>query len=222
MRDDDLGFAVSQHLAHFPDGFFARLGPKFLEEYYRTFLTSPDACALVAEDPHGTVAYIAGVLRPGPHRSHVLDTHRWTLIRLATRSLTRRPRLLQLFLRTRSRVYARKLVPRNRDASLHATVQIPAVLSHLVVDPSRQCQGIGRGLILGLSEAARRAGCNQMVLVTEKGAPSESYYRHLQWTETGTHRTLDGKPVTSFRIDLAGSLDRGVADHGQPGPKEKR
>jgi len=42
MDPEDLPFVIAEHLGHFPDGFFARLGPKFLAAYTRTYLTGPD------------------------------------------------------------------------------------------------------------------------------------------------------------------------------------
>jgi len=46
-----------------------------------------------------------------------------------------------------------------------------------------------------------------MVLVTEQGAASENFYRHLQWVENGTHHTRDGKAVTTFHKDITGPPD---------------
>lgn len=198
MKPDELDFAATQHLRHFPDGFFARLGQHFLEEYYRAFLTSPHARLLVAEDSHGPIGYLAGILRPDAHRAHVLAQHRLPLTIRAASSLARQPSLLLLFLRTRSHIYARKLMRHERPVATAHSEGTPAVLAHVVVDPSRQCQGIGRQLVLALTTAAREAGCTQVILVTEQGAASEGFYRHLQWVENGTHDTRDGKAVITF------------------------
>lgn len=207
MRPDELEFAATEHLRHFPDGFFARLGQHFLEEYYRAFLTSPQARLIVAEDRHGPVGYLAGILRPDAHRAHVLAQHRWPLIVKATASLVRQPSLLFLFLRTRSGIYARKIMRQEQPPTPTRSADRPVILAHIVVSPSRQRQGIGRQLLLALTAAAREAGCTQIVLVTEQGAASEKYYRHLQWVETGTHHTRDGKAVITFRKDITVTPD---------------
>lgn len=204
MRPDELKFAAAQHLRHFPDGFFARLGQHFLVEYYRAFHTSPHAQLLVAEDRHGPIGYLAGILRPDAHRAHVLAQHRWPLIVKAASSLARKPTLLSFFVRTRSRVYARKLLhQQRRPAATNASDGTPAVLAHIAVDPSRQSQGVGEQLLLALTTAAQEAGCTRMVLVTEQGASSENFYRHLQWVVDGTHQTRDGKAVTTFHKDIS-------------------
>lgn len=203
MRPDELGFAATQHLRHFPDGFFARLGQHFLEEYYRAFLTSPYARLLVAEDGHGPIGYLAGILRTDAQRAHVLAQHRLPLIVKAAASLARQPTLLFLFLRTRSRIYARKLVHQGRPAAAtNPSDGTPAVLAHVAVDPSRQCRGVGRQLVLAFTTAAQEAGCTRVLLVTEQGAASEKFYRHLQWVANGTHHTRDGKSVTTFHKDI--------------------
>lgn len=214
MRTEELGFAAHEHLQHFPEGFFARLGQHFLQEYYGTFLTSPHARLLVAEDEDGLVGYVAGVMRPSGHRAHVLAKHRWSLIAKGLFSLVRKPSLLYLFVRTRSRIYARKLIRRKRTVATSGDRTAPAVLSHIVVDPGRHCQGIGRQLILALMADACTAGCSRMVLVTEFGNASENFYRHLQWVEDGTHQTLDGRTVIAFHRDICAASDGESAAKG--------
>lgn len=170
---------------------------------------------MIAEDRCGPIGYAAGILRPEAHRVHVLSQHRWPLIVKAAISLARRPTLLSYFLRTRSRVYARKLLRHERrPAAPNPSDGKPAVLAHVAVAPSRQCQGVGRRLVLALTTAAQEAGCTRIMLVTEQGAASESFYRHLQWVSIGTHQTTDGKAVTTFHKDITvgpGAETKGIA-----------
>ena len=50
LGGDDLGWASSLQRSELPHGFFTRLGLPFLRAYQRTFVDSPYALALVAED----------------------------------------------------------------------------------------------------------------------------------------------------------------------------
>ena len=75
MHVDDLEFVIAQHMSHFPAGFFAKLGSRFLREYYRSFLTGPCATSLVAEQDGQQVGYLAGTVDPVEHRRHVLTRH---------------------------------------------------------------------------------------------------------------------------------------------------
>lgn len=208
MRADELTFAVRQHLLHFPDGFFAQLGESFLLEYYRTFLSSPHACLLLAEDTDGAMGYLAGILHPTAHRAHVLQAHRRRLAVRAAAALMRHPVLMLGFLHKRSVRYARKVLLRGRPSSGPNGSATPAVLSHIVVDPARRGQGVGWLLILALADAARTAGCGQIVLVTETGGTGDTYYRHHGWLPTGQHQTPDGKCLTTFKQSVSALVDQ--------------
>ena len=217
LRPDEIPFVVNQHRRHFPAGFFARLGDEFLEEYYHSFVTSPHACLFMAEEASTPVGYIAGIVDPDLHRKHLLRAHRRPLIVRALKGMARNPSLLVLFLRTRAGTYARKLVIRaSAPVSTAGTPteemlnegfeesSAPAVLSHLVVDPSSRCRGTGRRLVEVLATTARAAGTREMVLVTEVGGLGEGFYRHLGWRHTGTRETRDSRTLLVFAAELAG------------------
>ena len=105
-----LEFAVAQHLEHFPHGFFAKLGPGFLREYYRCFLASDGAVALLAVRGNEPVGYLAGTVDPAGHRRELLRQHGRTPAWLATVAMLLRPGLGVHFLRKRARRYLRRLL----------------------------------------------------------------------------------------------------------------
>lgn len=110
MESGDLDFIVREHQERFPDGFFVRLGPRFLTEYYRSFLTGPHARGCVAELAGERVGFLVGVLDPTAHRSHVIKRHGRALTVVASTALMLSPALAWHFLRTRARRYIRRLV----------------------------------------------------------------------------------------------------------------
>jgi ribosomal protein S18 acetylase RimI-like enzyme len=209
MGADDLAFVVEQHLHHFPDGFFARLGPRFLREYYRGFLTGPSARTAVAEVDGQRVGYLVGVTEPGAHRDHVVRRHGRRLALRAAAAMLLHPALAFLFLRTRTGLYTRKLLRRRRrgpaaPASSSAAGRA-AVLSHVAIEPSAQARGIGSSLIQWFQRQVAEAGCDRLTLVTASGDDGAGpYYRRRGWTAVGERCTPDGLWLTTYERPVAG------------------
>ena len=67
MGLQDLHVVTDMHMAEFREGFFVRLGARFLRRYYRTFLDGPLATALVCESDGAVCGYLVGVLDPTAH-----------------------------------------------------------------------------------------------------------------------------------------------------------
>jgi GNAT superfamily N-acetyltransferase len=212
MGAEDLPFVVDEHRHHFPDGFFARLGPKFLREYYRAFLTEPGARATIAEVEGEPAGYLVGVTDPAAHRDHVLRRYGRTLVRRALASMLAHPSLAWRFVRTRLGLYARKLLRRRRPApagpsggSSHAT----AVLTAVAVAPEAQSQGIGSALIDRFEAQVAEAGCDRLALVTAAGDDGAGpYYEHRGWEARGERQTPDGLVLTAYERDVAASGDQ--------------
>ena len=203
MSAHDLPFAVDQHLLHFPDGFFARLGRGFLTEYYRAFLTGPDARTSIAEVHGRPTGYLVGVTDPAAHRRHVIQQHGRALAVKAVLAMLRRPWLAVRFLRTRSRLYTRKLLPR-RTAQCEPTgspggPSRTAVLTHVAVVPEAQSGGIGSELIQRFDDQVHAAGGEQLTLVTAAGADGAGpYYERRGWHVAGERCTPDGLRLTTY------------------------
>jgi len=203
MAADDLPFVVDQHLQHFPDGFFARLGPMFLGEYYRAFLTGSSVSATIAEIDGEPVGYLVGVADPAAHREHVVQRHGRALVLRALVSMLVRPALGLLFLRTRTGLYARKLLRRGMKPveATDSAGQVPtAVLTHVAITPSAQSNGIGSELIRRFDEEVADSGCERLTLVTASGPEGAGpYYEHRGWTRCGERPTPDGLWLTTYQ-----------------------
>jgi ribosomal protein S18 acetylase RimI-like enzyme len=201
MREEDLAFVVEQHLYHFPDGFFARLGRRFLREYYRSLLTGPAAVTTVAEVSGRPAGYLVGVTAPVEHREHVLSRHGRRLALCAAIGMLLRPSTALCFLRTRAGRYAKKLLRRGRACApvTRPTGEAPAVLTHVAVAPTAQDNGVGSALIERFEHEAACAGCDRLVLVTASGEDGAGpYYRRRGWRAVEEHRTPDGLRLTTF------------------------
>jgi len=211
MADADLPFVVEQHRHHFPDGFFARLGPTFLAEYYRAFLTGDSVSATIAEVGGRPVGYLVGVTDPPAHREHVVRRHGRALVLKALAAMLLHPALGLVFLRTRVGLYTRKLLRRRPapEAPAGPTAGLPtAVLTHVAVAPDAQSNGIGSELIRRFDDEVAEAGCKQLTLVTASGADGAGpYYEHRGWTPCGERRTPDGMWLTTYQRPVGQGTD---------------
>lgn len=196
----DLEFAVAQHLEHFPHGFFARLGGGFLREYYRCFLSSDGAVALLAVCDDEPVGYLAGTVDPAGHRRELLRRHGRTLAWRATVAMLLRPGLGVHFVRTRARRYLRRLLLSSAPAAEPpAGGARTAVLSHVAVTPEARSHGVGSALIAEFEARVAAAGVGRITLVTAAGpAGAGDFYLRQGWRIMGEHLTPDGQCLATF------------------------
>ena len=213
MREQDLRQSAAIHHGELDDSFFARLGPRFLQAYHRTYVTSPHAVALVVVTGGRVQGFLVGVLAPTAHGAYVLRTWGVRLAVVGGMALLVRPRELVLFLRTRLGRYARGLWRRRRTAagtsapaqggtSAPAQAGTSAVLSHLAVVRSAQGSGTGAALVARFTQEVRAASVSSIVLLTAVDGPGAGFYRRLGYTETGNVVGGDGQTWLRFRQQL--------------------
>ena len=203
----DLGFAAMLHEAALPHGFFARLGERFLRRYYRTFLESPHAVALVAVTNDGRAGVLVGTVH---NRAHYRWLRRHAGRRLAlagAAALLVRPRVALAFVRHRAARYLRAwrlLGPGSRaePRTDHDAGDV-AVLTHVSVLPEARRTGAGRALVDAFVAAAAAAGSREARLVTLSGEQGAAeFYSRLGWSHCGDGHLADGHRISSFRLDL--------------------
>lgn len=201
----DVPFAVQAHLEHFPEGFFARLGPRFLTRYYRTFIEGPPACALVAESDGQLLGYLTGIFDPQEHRRLVVQYHGKALAADALLGMVRRPAVAYSFLATRARRYLSALRRYRSKAPTAAgsSGDSCAVLSHVVVTKSERARGLGAELVSAFLAEATGAGCTKACLVTMDGPDGAGpFYERLGWRRSPRSSSADGRPLLHYEIDL--------------------
>lgn len=203
MGLQDLPFVVHSHSQHFAHGFFARLGPRFLTKYYRTFLDGPLAVAVVCEIDEAPIGYLVGILDTRRHRRLLLAHHGTTLAVAAALGMIARPWLAVTFLWTRCRRYV-AAISRARHASGAADAPVHvAVLSHLVVLSEARCQGIGAALVDEFLRQAVEADCSRACLVTLAGdTGAGTFYQRRGWTHTHQGRSPEGRELAYYSCDL--------------------
>ena len=203
MGEHDLPFVVREHRRYFPTGFFARLGPRFLTAYYRTFLTDPEARCVLAEADGEPLGYVVGLTDPAAHRDHVVRRHGPELVLRAAAAMLVRPWLAVRFLRTRSGLYARKLLLPRRSPDGRVPAGQTAVLTQVCVTPEARSCGLGSRLIDRFDLEAAAAGCAELLLVTASDDGAGPYYRKRGWDACDERCTPDGLHLTTYRRPVA-------------------
>ncbi|MGW0197164.1 GNAT family N-acetyltransferase [Nonomuraea sp. NPDC003201] len=184
MELRDVPFAVRLHQDHLSQGFFVELGEKFLRRYYRTFLTSPAAVALVAEVDHQPAGFLVGCTDADVHRRHVARLERWRLARAGAASLLVRPELAGKFIRTRAQRYTRSLRHAGHEPAGEAPNERVGTLSHIAVDQAMRRHGVGSRLVNGFVNIARVHGVGHLQLQTSpSNANARQFYVDLGWQE---------------------------------------
>lgn len=204
MGLQDLDFVVQEHTQCFPHGFFARLGPRFLTRYYRTFLDGPLAVAVISETNGVPVGYLVGILKTREHRRLLLDHHGVPLASAAALAMAARPWLGAIFIWTRLRRYLTSISKARHNAGLaDASSRRVAVLSHVVVSTKARCQGVGASLVEEFLEQAEAAECGSACLVTLAGAQGAgAFYQSRGWQHTHRRRSAEGRVLDYYTFDL--------------------
>jgi ribosomal protein S18 acetylase RimI-like enzyme len=206
----DVPFAAALHRATLPHGFFAQLGVGFLQTYYRSFLRSPHAVALVAVADGEPLGVLVGTVRNRAHYAWV-GRHEGPRLALAgAAALALRPSLAAGFLRRRAGRYLRawKRVARHPVRGSPGTPHPPerdlAVLTHVSISPTARGRGLGAALVDAFTATARERGAIEAHLVTLSGPEGAGgFYARHGWRYEGEGRTADGAPVGRWSLDLS-------------------
>lgn len=206
MTQGDLPFVSRLHLESLNHGLFPALGYRFLKAYLNTFIVSPFAVALIAEDDGVPLGYLVGTLEDRAHYGHIVK--RWGP-RLAVNgliALSTRPMVAFRFLRTRAFRYARgaiRLAGGSPSGPAQAPARKDAVLTHMAVVASARSRGVGRRLAETFIENARRSGADGVALTTRASARGAAgFYEKLGWCVVTEFVDRDGLAWQRLRLDL--------------------
>lgn len=206
MREQDVAQAVEIHRASLPPSFFSRLGKRFLREYYRSYVQSPHAEALVVAREGLVEGFVVGSHDHARHASWVVRRRALRFASIAVPALLVRPGLLLYFLRTRALRYARGLGRRalgrvpTTAGTRGASTGPHSVLAHVAVRAERRGSGAGETLVRCFDAAVRRAGAGGLELVTLDGPQGAGgFYERLGLVQTGRRVDEDGQRWLYYR-----------------------
>lgn len=156
--EDRLRDVVRVHLTAFPGFFLARLGGRFLLEYYRCVWRYEHGLILTAERDGQVIGFVAGFRSPAGFHAF-MRARAWRFAVPAAIGMLRRPALLRRFLGA----YAGTGATADASAASADTCE----LASLGVDPAFEGHGIGRALVERFCEAAREGGAVRVCLSTD-------------------------------------------------------
>jgi GNAT superfamily N-acetyltransferase len=204
LTDADAAAGSALHQDVLDGEFIARCGSRFRRCYHRAWADSADSIALAAQDAQGEmIGVLLGALDPASHYRTMLRRHGLTLgFWLLARTVTH-PRFALELLATRLLRYAsgvlRVLVLRQPDQAGSAVGEV----THVMVRREAQGKGAGTALLQAAADLGRRAGLDELMLVTPlDNGGARRLYEHLGWEPTGVRVTRSGEKFLGYRLKL--------------------
>jgi GNAT superfamily N-acetyltransferase len=199
---EQVDFVVSLHLNAFPNFFLSCLGPRFLREFYVSFLMDPVAMAFVGHDERDeVVGAIVGPLDPRGFFSRLLRRRWWAFCRASLATALSRPSTVPRLVRA---LTYRGDLPEG---------PVRALLSSVAVSPSAQGRGVGKALVLRWLEEARRRGASGCYLTTDadNNDAVNRFYRSMGWKLESAYTTPQGRKMNRYVYDFDRGLEKFAA-----------
>ncbi len=187
--------------------FLARCGLGFMRTYHRAWIESPRSIALAGVDERGEIlGVLLGALAPAAHFRGMVRHHGLSLALGLIGFAVVRPGFARELVATRALRYvrgtARVFGSRPALASSIATLSVGEV-SHLMVKENARGAGVGRALLDEACRLGRRAGLDELQLVTPVDHPSRTFYEHLRWRPDGELTSRSGERFIRYRLTLS-------------------
>lgn len=192
LRRDDIQSAVQVHLLAFPSFFLSSLGPRFLAEFYGSFLDDPQGKGVVAEAPDGRILGIAvGAVNPAGYFRRLLLRRWWAFGLASVGILLRRPAIISRL--ARATLY-RGDTPPGGDRAL---------LSSIAVHPNVQGCGLGSRLMGHWVRTVKECGATGCYLTTDRDSNDavNAFYLRQGWYLESSFRTPEGREMNRYVLD---------------------
>lgn len=190
----DIRIVVALHRRAFPNFFLTFLGPRFLREFYISFLMDSAGIAFVARDHSETIlGVVVGPVDPRNYFRRLLWRRWWAFCLASMLAVVQRP----------------NIVPRLWRALRYRGEQpsgpVRALLSSIAVAPEVQGKHVGRHLIKAWIAEAHRRGAFGAYLTTDAEGNDvvNRFYQKLGWQLEATYITQEGRRMNRYIFDFA-------------------
>ena len=99
LKSSDLDEIVKIHMEAFPDFFLTFLGPKFLEEFYRSFVNNNDGLGFTAFSEGKIAGAVVGPLYPQGYFKKLLLRRFWAFILASITAICKKPTVIKRLFR---------------------------------------------------------------------------------------------------------------------------
>jgi ribosomal protein S18 acetylase RimI-like enzyme len=189
-----LGQIVDVHMKAFPNFFLTFLGPRFLREFYGSFIYDEAGIGFVAVDSaNGNVlGVIVGPSVPAGYFKRLLKKRWYAFCLASVAAVLKKPSVVKRLFRA---VFYRGESPSGPQRAL---------LSSIAVSPQAQGQGVGQALVkrwVGEVEQRGGTGC----FLTTDALDNDStnrFYQKLGWQIESTFVTPQGRKMNRYIFDL--------------------
>ena len=185
---------VDVHMKAFPNFFLTFLGPRFLKEFYKSFVYDKTGIGFVAEDTAtgDVLGAIVGPFVPTGYFKRLLRKRWYAFCLASTAAVLKRPTIIKRLFRA---LFYRGEAPAGQQRAL---------LSSVAVSPKAQGQGIGQALVKRWVNEVRRCGGTGCYLTTdvENNEKVNSFYQNLGWRIESTYTTPEGRMMNRYIFDL--------------------
>lgn len=194
LRASDVQRCAELHIEAFPGFFLSKLGPRFLREFYRGFLSDPTAIAIVATAHSGTVVgAVVGTFEPQGFFSRLLKRRLVGFFLASIDAVLRRPNAAPRLL---------KAIAYRGQVPVHVS---GALLSSICVDPQAQARGIGSQLISHFGMEVRSRGMAAYLLTDrDDNVSANAFYVRNGWALAASYETPEGRSMNCYVLPHPG------------------
>jgi len=195
MCDVHINSVVDVHMRAFPNFFLTFLGPRFLREFYRSFLVDSTGVGFVAEDTRtkNVLGVIVGPVRPEGYFKRLLKRRWWAFCLASITVVIKRPASVRRLFRA---VFY-------RGAPLPGPPR--SLLSSIAVCPDAQRYGIGRLLVEAWLREVHRRGSSGCYLTTDAqdNEVVNNFYQKIGWKLHSSFTTPEGRRMNYYVLDFS-------------------
>ena len=182
---------VAVHMKAFPSFFLTFLGPRFLKEFYQSFIEDSAGIGFVGHDAStGQVAgVVVGPLVPAGYFKRLLKRKWWAFCLASLTAVLKKPSVIRRLFRA---VFYRGESP--------ASTEGLALLSSIAVSPDVQAKGLGRLLVQAFLEEVKRRGGRGVFLTTDadNNEKVNLFYRKAGFSMESSYDTPEGRKMNRY------------------------
>lgn len=194
LKEEYINKVVMIHIEAFPTFFLTFLGPKFLKEFYRSFLRDSQGIGFVAldNDSKEILGAIVGPLNPQGYYKRLLK-RKWFSFCIASMSaVIKKPSVIKRLFKA---LFYRGEAPQGIERSL---------LSSIAVSPNAQGKGAGKALVVKWLDEANSRGSKGAFLTTdaENNDSVNTFYQKIGFKLESSYNTPQGRKMNRYIYDF--------------------